>query len=297
MKSRRKRLEQKLGTAAFVWAQKWLFRKDALQSERIGEKLGRLAFRLSKKHRLRALSNLELAMPELTPAERTDLALRTFEHFGRVAADFVRTPIRTPEDFSEIEVFGREHLDQLVSQNQGAILITGHFGNWERACQWYGRNDYKLSVVVRDANDDKLNDMVLLLRKDAGVGVISRGSAARQILSTLKRNEFIGILPDQNSDEIYVPFFGKPCGTVQGPAVLSERARCPVVPMYCVRIGANKYRIRIGPPLKHEPGYEGTPEGITRAINSYLEAAIREYPEQWLWFHDRWKSARRKGLL
>ena len=63
-----------------------------------------------------------------------------------------------------------------------------------------------------------------------------------------------------------------------------------------MRTGPCKYRVWIEPPLEPEPGYEPI-EGLTRAINRSLETAIRQYPEQYLWIHNRWKSAKRRGLV
>jgi KDO2-lipid IV(A) lauroyltransferase len=158
-------------------------------------------------------------------------------------------------------------------------------------------NGYKLAVVARDTDDRGLNRMVNELRERWGTEVIARGDAVRPILTRLKRNEFVGILPDQNSTEIFIPFFGKPAGTVLGPGVISERTGAPVICCWCPRVGVGRYKFLIEPPLVSQPGYETRGEGMMRAINASLEGVVRRYPDQWLWFHDRWKSARRRGLL
>jgi Kdo2-lipid IVA lauroyltransferase/acyltransferase len=295
--SKRKEIEGKLGAWAFRRVQKWVEKKDALQAEKLGAKLGRFIFKVSKKHRNRALNNLALAMPELAEAERHRIALGVFEHFGMVGTDFMRTMKRTDQEvIDSIEMEGFEHVQKAVDAGKGAFIITGHFGNWERMGQ-YGRcNGFTMRVVARDANDSTMNQMMMQLRSHAGLDVLPRGNAIKQMLGLLKQNQLVAILPDQNSSEIFVPFFGKPCGTVQGPAVLHLRTGAPLIPVFCARVGPVKYKIIIKPPLEPVPGFDG-PEGYTRAINNSLEEIIRQYPEQWLWLHDRWKSARRKGLL
>jgi KDO2-lipid IV(A) lauroyltransferase len=297
MRFNRREVEGRVGAWAFRMIQRWLGGKDLLGAEKIGERLGQLSYRLLKKRRLRALSNLELAFPEKSEEERRAIAKGVFEHFGRVMCDFVRTANRTPEEvLSSIQTRGLENLHQAIALGKGAIVVTGHFGNWERMAQFISLSGFKMSVIVRDANNEDLNNLVLELRKAAGVGIISRGNAARPVLTKLRNNEVIGILPDQNAGDAFIPFFGKTCGTAFGPAVLGERAGAPLVPIYCYRVGPGKYVYETHPPLEPVPGYPPS-EGMMRAVNNSLEAMIRKYPDQYLWIHDRWKSARQQGLL
>ncbi len=298
MKSLRKKLEAKLGSVAFRRLQKWMLKKTDVQAYRIGERFGRLIYRLSKKHRLRALSNLELAFPEKPEEERQAIAVKVFEHFGRVAADFMRCSMRTNEQVLENTVVeGREYFDQAVAMGKGVLLITAHFGNWERAAHWLTAHGHLTGVVARDANDSDLNTLVNNLRESTGVKVIARGNAARPTLQMLRKNGIVAILPDQNSGESFVPFFGKLAGTVQGPAVLHLRSGAPLLPAFCAYVGPGKMHIVVMPPVEPEPGCDDPVEALTRGINNAIEKGIRLHPDQYLWLHDRWKSARRRGLL
>jgi len=298
MKWNRKAVEGMAGAWAFRMALRTFRRKSNEGAERSGARLGMLIFWLSKKHRERARSNLAFAMPELSPEERERIARGVFLHFGRMLGDFLRTEVRTDAEVIEsVEITGLEHVDAALELGKGVISVGAHFGNFERASQWASANGIPLHAVARDANSSTLNDMVNELRTMAGAKVLSRGNAIRGILETLRKNQIVAILPDQNASEIFVPFFGHPCGCVLGPAVIHERTGAPVIPAYTVWLAPGKYRIIVGAPLTKVAGYEDSPEGMTRAINESLEAIIRQYPEQWLWLHDRWKSARRKGLL
>jgi len=243
------------------------------------------------------LANLRLAMPELSEERRIELTQECAKHFGRIFADFLRSSRRSDEEVRETCPLMDAHLmDAALAKGKGVILISGHFGNWERAAHAVAVNGYKVSVVARDANGRDLNDAVMRIRQQQGVEVLSRGNAARGILRALSRNEIVAILPDQNSGDMFVPFFGKPCGTVTGPAAIHLKTGSPLVPICCRWIAPGRYEARFYPELEPVPGFEPV-EAVTRAINNSLESAIRETPEQWLWFHDRWKSARRAGLL
>jgi KDO2-lipid IV(A) lauroyltransferase len=285
------------GPAAVDFAQKFFLMTDVEKAEQRGRKLGRLIYRLDGKRRKRAMSNLELAFPTWTVEQRVDLTRRMFEHFGIVAADFFRTPLRTNEELlANTEVEGIEHYESAHAMGRGIIACTGHFGNWERFGHWLMATGRTIAVVARDANQSEIQQRVSRIRSSSGVEVISRGDSAREIIKRLRRNEIIGILPDQNSEETYVPFFGKTCGAVLGPAVLHMRTGAPLVPAYCLRLGPGKYRVVICPPIDLM-AQEKDANALTAQINAVLESVIREYPEQWLWMHDRWKSARRAGLL
>lgn len=254
-------------------------------------------FRVSRKHRQRALSNLELAFPDWSEAERRRVALAVFEHFGRVTAEFLVSGRRGIEHIeATTTVEGLEHIEQARAQGRGVILVTGHFGNWERMSAWLSTHGYQVTVVARDADDDGANRIVNQVRSGFGTRVISRGNAARPMLEVLRQGGLVGILPDQNSDEAFLPFFGHPAGTVLGPGVLHERTGAPVVPATGVWVGPGRYVVRFFPRLEAQPT-EVKGEGTMRAFLAWLEGVIREHPEQYLWFHDRWRNARRRGLL
>jgi Kdo2-lipid IVA lauroyltransferase/acyltransferase len=294
----RKKLEGHAGTFAFRRIRKWLLKKNILQADRIGERLGRMVFRLSKSRRNITLSNLELAFPEKAPEERLTIARGVFEHFGRVMCDFVRSDTRSKEEvLDSMELDGFDTIQDMFPPEDGFIILTGHFGNWERVAQYVALSGYKLGVVVRDPDDGGLNDLVVSLRSAAGLEVIPRGSAARTVLTKLKRHEPVALLPDQNSDESFPLFFGKPCGTVLGPAVLAQRGKSKIYVTFCYRTGPGKYCYRLTSIIDPNEEPKLTPTEIMARFNQDLESVVREFPDQYLWMHNRWKSARQKGLL
>lgn len=282
-----------------IWLfERWMSRKSVAQAERAGKRLGRTLCRFSRKHRERALWNLNLTMPELSEAERQSLATRVFEHFGMVATDFMRTSSRTDEEVSaHMEVEGREIVEQALEEGKGILVVTAHFGNWERFAQYARTQDKEIFAVARDADDPQVQSDVKRLRELTGLTVISRGNAARTMISLLRENRIVALLPDQNCSESFLPFFGKPTGTVLGPATISLRTGAPLIPAFCARVGPGQYKTIIFPRLEPTPGIENKVEALSRSMNDAIEKIIRMYPEQWLWFHDRWKSARRRGLV
>lgn len=293
-----KRLLGKAAPAVVRGLRGWLRKKNPQQVQRLGERLGRLWMRRDRKRRDTAIENLGMAMPALSRPEREALTERVFVHFGRAAIEFLAGTQETLEQIESTTDFeGTERLDAALAQGKGVLLITGHIGNWERVSAWLSMKGYKLNVVARDADQGDLNQLVNERREGPGTRVIPRGNAARPILERLKANEIVGILPDQNAEDIFIPFFGKPAGTNLGPGVIQARTQSVVLPVYCVRQPNGRYRMVFDEYLEPDPGFETKGEGLMRAINRWLEGVIRAYPEQWLWVHDRWRNARRQGLL
>ncbi len=297
MSSNKKRIIlDKASTVAFRFGERVFLSGTIEQAERRGEKLGLMLYRLDKKHRERTHANLKLAYPEWSDEERIKMATEVYRHFGRITADFMRSSLRTVEEINSAEFVGKEHLDPVLAQGKGAIFVTAHYGNWERFVHWSSVNGHSINVVARDANQSAINDRLTAIRNQAGAKVLPRGNAARAILTKLKAGEIIGILCDQNNGDCFVPFFGKPCGTALGPAVLHLRTGAPLVPCFFTRLGPGKYRVDVKEPIIGTE-FDKDPIKITARMNEVIEAQIRLHPEQWLWLHDRWKSARRAHML
>lgn len=291
-----KPLIHKLGLGVLTLGEKWFRIPDVKKSERRGAFLTRLVGRLDKKHRKQTEANLLLAFPEKSESERAAIAAGMYNHFGYTVADFVRGSIRTDEEYvSTTTVEGEENFDKALAEGKGVLLVTAHLGNWERFGHWFYLKNVSVSGVARDANDDEITERVTKIRGERGARMLSRGRAAREILVRLKAGEVIFILPDQNADDAFIPFFGHMAGTALGPAVLHLKTKAPILPACMLRTGPGTYRIVFREPLHALEG-ESAEELMTR-VNAEIEAMIRLAPEQYLWMHDRWRNARRKGLL
>lgn len=240
-----------------------------------------------------------MAFPELSETERGQLAVRSFEHFGMVAMDFVRADRRTDDEVvSSTEDNSQGRASEAMSLGKGVLGVGMHFGNWERSAHFSKILGYPCCAVARDADDPSLQAQVDELRRASGMEVLSRGNAARAMLGALREGRLVVLLVDQNADEAFVEFFGKPAGTTLGAAVLHLRTGAPIMLSFYPRIGPGRYRLIADEPLDFsavEP--KPSPEEIMQVIHRRFEEVIRLYPEQWLWLHDRWKSARRRGLL
>jgi KDO2-lipid IV(A) lauroyltransferase len=265
---------------------------------RLGVGLGRVSCAVSGRQRFFAERNLRLAYGNsLTPAQRADLTRRVFESFGQTAIDFVRSPlIRTRADLAALvpEVVGwAEHVAPHIAAGRPVVFTGAHLGNWEMLGRWIAAQGVTLTVVAREPDDPTFGGWVRSVRENAGFRVADKGGSAKRLLSALRRGESLGVLPDQNSGDLFVPFFGIPCGTVAGPALFALRTGAAIIPSYCVRRPDGLYRMLFLAPVPVEPtgNQDGDVARTMAAVNRVLEGVIREYSDQWLWLHNRWKSA------
>ncbi len=265
-------------------------------ARRFGTAFGRFAHLVAGRQRKRAMANLHLAYGDtMTERERADLTRRVFEHYGRCVIEFLRSPTLSKAELdSRVTCDGFEHIEQARAAGRGVIFVSGHIGNWEILGRWGAvvRN-LPLTVVAKDTKNPALAAYLRRMREGSGFGVLSMGESARSLLKVLRRGEIICLLADQNSGDLFAPFFGVPAGTAFGPAALALHSGAVLLPIYCLSRPDGGFHIRCFPPVPAVPteDREADQRRIMTDLNQALEAVIREYPDQWLWLHGRWKAA------
>ncbi len=185
---------------------------------------------------------------------------------------------------------GFEHYQTAKQRGAGVLFATAHLGNWELSAFAHALMTERMNVVVRPLDNPLIDDLVETRRALSGNFLLSKREFARGILQALRKNEPVGILVDQNSSadtDIFVPFFGKPASTSLAFAKLAARSGAAVIPGFAVwSREERKYILRFYP----EVPMTGDAAEDTARIQSSIEAAIRENPDQWLWIHRRWKT-------
>lgn len=279
----------------FVWAfLTWLSpeSRDAL-----ARFVGNLAYRLGIRRRV-ALENLVRAMPEKSDAERREIARGAYINMSRVVLESLPSGDRLPQDWAEQGVEGEaawQALKAHVATGQGALLVTGHFGNWELLGDMLLRHGIPIDGLVRPLKG-ALNTRIAENRVRAGVGLIYPKGAILEVIKAVKRGESPLMLLDQAlpaKAAAFVPFFGRLASTTPAMAVAAARTKAPVFVVMAVRNGRSGARFRLsveGPILPPEPGECADPmTEHTARVTAALERCIRKYPDQWMWLHRRWK--------
>ncbi len=270
-------------------------RLNPKRMERWGMALGDFIRLSSSRYRRVVKKNLTRAFPDWSEAEVERVGRKVFGHFARGILEFFHLLNLSREDVDRwVDITGTEHLDRALEAGHGAVLITAHYGNWELFARKLVLRGYPLNVIARDSDDAGMTGIANKIRESAGYHVLSRENAALPAIRRLKKNELLGILPDQNSfTGIMVDFFGHPAMTATGPAVFSLKAGSPVICGFGHREPDGRFKVTIHPPLEVEiTGDDETDtRTITAAFTKAIEQEIRKDPSQWLWLHDRWRRA------
>ena len=258
--------------------------------------LGRVAFYVLKSKRLRALKHLNAAFGhEKSASEIHRMGRETFSNFGAFAADAVLIPRLMRNGIHKlITAEGLEHLDSLARNNEGAILLTAHFGNWELLAAWVAKRGYKLKVIAAPQTNQWMNRMIADARSGAGYQSIERGNHTREILRALAEGYSIGVLLDQDTkvDCVFVRFFNQWAHTPVGPVRLALKYGLKIVPLFIHLRSDDTYHVEVKEPLPLVITGDKRRDLIvnTQMCSDACEAIIREHPEQWLWMMRRWKT-------
>jgi len=192
---------------------------------------------------------------------------------------------------------GEENLRKALSQGKGVIGLCAHFGNFTLMGSGLTSRGYRFALIVRPTDESRVERYLQEWRDKMGyesIPAFPRPMAVRRSLVALRQNKILALFADQNKAKggIFVDFFGRPAGTVAGPAVMALRTGAPVVPIFNVRQGINKHKVIIGAPLelKISGNQEKDVPIVTAKITEVIEEFVRKYPTHWWWFHNRWKS-------
>jgi KDO2-lipid IV(A) lauroyltransferase len=267
--------------------------------DRVGNALGNLFAMTGGRRREIIDFNLELAFPEKTAAERRELARAVARHFARSALDAIRIQGLEPDELlAAVQISGWEHVEKAVSFGRGAFFLTAHIGSWEVAALVTGLKLEKgLAVVNRPLDNPLLERELDRLRRLYGNHVFGKRNMLREMLKQLKTGGGVGILIDQRvhpDQGVEVPFFGRPAWTHPVLARMAARTGAPVVPTFALRERPGFYSLRYHEPVLVDEltDAERGDVPLTARYMWILEDAIRERPDQWLWYHDRWKQLR-----
>jgi KDO2-lipid IV(A) lauroyltransferase len=260
-------------------------------AERLGRFYAGLLDRAIPRLRRTAEVNLGFAYPDRDEVWRRGIIDENFVNIGRILFTMARFPqINAGNVHDWIRYEGFESYTQAKQNGRGVLFATAHLGNWELSAFSHALLTEPMNVVVRPLDNPLIDEMVEARRGLSGNKLLSKRDFARSILHALRRNDPVGILVDQNSapeNAVFVPFFGKLACTNMTFARLAARSGASVIPGFAVWSAAErKYILRFYPLLE----MSGDPEEDTRRIQASIEAAIREYPGQWLWIHRRWKT-------
>jgi Kdo2-lipid IVA lauroyltransferase/acyltransferase len=243
------------------------------------------------------MRNLALAFPEKSEADRARILRAEFASLGRQLAEVCHFPKYTRENVEEVVVYeGLENYEQAHARGKGVLFLTAHFGGWELSAFTHSLHGHWMHVVVRAMDNVYLDRLIRRYRTMHGNQVVEKDDFVRGLLAAMKAGEVVGILMDTNMTPpqgIFVDFFGIPACTASGLARIALRTDAAVVPTFTIwDADLKKYRLRFDPAvdLVRSGDLEADIHANTQKFTTIIEEYVRNYPEQWLWVHRRWKT-------
>jgi KDO2-lipid IV(A) lauroyltransferase len=265
----------------------------------LGVVAGRLAYRLDSRHVRIGLKNLEIAFPEKSAGERRRILRESYINLGRTGAEYVRLAgffyrgLLRKVRYEGLELW--EEMERL-HPGRGVLILSAHFGNFELLAAAHAMHGHQTSLVHHTQRFLPGEALMTFVRQRAGVGIIRKYAAARPVLRALKQGQMVGIPFDQNakrSQALFVPFFGELAATTSGLARLARKSGAAVVPVFIIRDPNNRtHRILIQGeiPLQRTSDAQADMLDNTRRFVAAIEEIVRQYPEQFLWIHRRYRT-------
>jgi KDO2-lipid IV(A) lauroyltransferase len=272
---------------------------------RVGAALGRLGYSPLRIRRAVVEDNLLQAFPEKDQAWRDAIARKAYEHLGRETLAMLRlSRLDHDEILRQTGFSDPDNADALYRmKNRGAVIVVGHFGNWELGAATMATRGYPLDVIAQRQSNPWFDRYVVAARERLGVRVIERSRAPREGLRGLRNNRLVVFGADQNAGRsgVFVPFFGRLASTHRGAALMAIRTGAPIIMALPLRQPDGTYHTTVEIIEANPESIAGEPDAVmellTARFTARLEAAIREHPDQYLWHHRRWKTRPQQGAV
>ena len=264
---------------------------------RLGRAGGALAFRLDGRHRNVAIKNLTMCFGKEKSAEEIyAIARENFRRIGENYAGAVKTAAMSPWEmlpYFDLTLARSILPHEANAGPQSRIVAIGHFGNFELYAR-FGQfvPIFKCAATYRALKQPALNRIMVALRERSECRFFERRKDGAALKAAMNDTGLLlGLLADQSSKGVRLPFLGHDCDTSTAPAVFALRYNCPLHTAICYRIGLANWRIEVGDEIPaRENGHARPIAAIMGDVNRAFEIAVRRDPANWFWVHRRWKD-------
>lgn len=266
----------------------------------------RMAFLFMRKRRRISITNILKSGITADKKEAKRIAAASFASLAQTVAESFIVPKLLADPRKQAEVVTLEVPEEtkriLENTKKGAILVSGHLGNWEMGAQTVTKY-IPLTGIARPMNNRKIQELMDKFKmRDDFETIDKHDTNPLKVIRVFKRNRALAILTDQHangSGAVDISFFGRPAKTYSTPAVLHRITGAPLFFVHAVRTGFLKFKIVFSKPIEFaftsKENAEAEETALTQLLADMLEKCIREYPEQYLWAHRRWKYAEKLG--
>ncbi len=262
----------------------------------IGNKLGAYIYNNNKKRKHIVSTNLSIAFPELSDAERNKMALAHLKSYGCALVDYSLIFFAGKNRLASMsEIHGKEHIDAVRAKDKTVILLLAHSVMLEFASPQIGKH-YDIFGSYKTSKNPVIDWMVARCRCRQASLVVSREEGLRKLVKSMSPERVMFFLPDEDlgrENAVFAPFYGTEKSTLTTTARLARMGKAAALPTFVYfDEHKQKYMITIGPALENYPTKDAVADATT--MNQGLEALINQKPEQYMWFM-KWYFTRPDG--
>jgi KDO2-lipid IV(A) lauroyltransferase len=260
-----------------------------------------------KREREICSAQLGIAFPNLSQDEILSLTRESYKSLCMLVLECAKSKtllntIEYPHDISKPESKYFKFVDSsgikaVKDAGEGAVCLVSHTGNFELMAGFFIKKGIPLTVIAREPNYKILIKVIENFRSSYGLEFLWREDMGnpKRLLKAIKTGRFLGALIDQDTslDSVYAEFFGLPCAHPRGPISIAVRMNKPVFIAFDARLDDGTHQIYTKKvnweALKSTKSIEELEDYILKEYCRELEAHIRKYPSQWVWWHRRWR--------
>lgn len=261
----------------------------------VGRVLGWIFGSVIRYHRRDAVDALRRSLPEKTEPERRVIVKRMYRNLGMNVVEELRMARVTDAYLRDYITWeGDHHARDVLAAGKGLLVLSAHMGNWDVLCTIAPHFFRPTTIITKNIKNPAVNQFWMQSRERFGLKFVPAHNSYRQCLTALRNNEIVGFVLDQNmirTEGVFVDFFGRPACTTPGLAYMSAQSKAAVVPVFMVRQPGGRHLVKTFPPIPPPP--DRKPETIrtyTQLYTRAIEDVVRQYPDQWIWIHRRWRT-------
>lgn len=252
----------------------------------LGWCLGYLVGLLPLRERTFTWLQLRVFLPDVSASRVTP---RVFANAGRTLLEAlnVRPVLLKKESHISCDSWGK--VQGWLNDSRPVVALTGHTGNWDLLAAWVIAQGVPLTTIGREARNARAHSLLCTIREAYGIETIWRSdrSGLRRLIACLKERRVLAALIDQDTrvESISIPFFGAPAKTPVSLITLGRKMNARFVTAFIFRTGWLRFSVFV-----EEITEMDSDKAVLEVYSQRLEALIRRFPDQWVWFHKRWRS-------
>jgi KDO2-lipid IV(A) lauroyltransferase len=237
------------------------------------------------------LENLERAFPDASKQRHLEITTDCYRFYSRALVDLFRV-----DDVLAHDELSFEGWDQVIDhQGSGAILASAHLGHQELGAMKMGEELGQFTIYADQQRNPYTDEYINRIRREHNVTAVSGAGGVRTLTRRVDEGQVVGIAGDQRprNQPVEVPFFGHLVKNTRVLSFVARKSQAPVLPSVFVREGEWSWRLRVGRalPASTEEVTSDNMDELLKQYNRWLEDEIKNYPEQYFWFHRRWKDS------